>query len=113
MGVHHSLDTCLLEVLEHAANDDCIVRETMRPWKMAPSGSFFGQVLLFIKVDRPDGPKFTRFASLCFLGAQRWTISARKIAMPIYPNFAYLLVPGYLTYSHLGSSFTHLYHVVV
>lgn len=57
MQVRDSLDTCLSEVLEHAASDVCIVRETMRPWKMALSGSFFGQVLLFIEADRPKAKK--------------------------------------------------------
>lgn len=51
MRVHDSLDTCLLEVREQAANDDCVVRPTKNPRKMAPSGSFFGQVLLSSKYD--------------------------------------------------------------
>lgn len=51
MRVHDSLDTCHLEVREQAANDVCVVRPTKNPRKMAPSGSFFGQVLLSIKYD--------------------------------------------------------------
>ena len=51
MRVHDSLDTCLLEVREKAENDVCIVRSTKNPREMAPSGSFFGQVLLSIKYD--------------------------------------------------------------
>ena len=38
MRVHDSLDTCLLEVLEHAANDDCIVRQTKHPRKKGAIG---------------------------------------------------------------------------
>ncbi|MHB1100568.1 MAG: nitroreductase family protein [Burkholderiales bacterium] len=51
MRVHDSLDTCLLEVREQAANDVCVIRPTKNPRKMAPSGSFFEQVLLSIKYD--------------------------------------------------------------
>jgi hypothetical protein len=57
MRVHDSLDTCVLEVRKQAANDVCVVRPTKNPQKIAPSGSFFGQVLLSIKNDQPDGPK--------------------------------------------------------
>jgi hypothetical protein len=46
MRVHDSLDTCPLEVREQAANDVCDARQTKNPQEMAPSGSFFGQVLL-------------------------------------------------------------------
>jgi hypothetical protein len=69
MRVYDSLDTCLLEVLENAASDVCIVRQTMHPWKMAPSGSLFGQVLLFIKADRPDGPKIRTVRKSLFSGS--------------------------------------------
>ena len=47
----------VLEVREQAANDVCVVMPTKKPQKKAPSGSFFGQVLLSIKFNRPDGPK--------------------------------------------------------
>lgn len=57
MRVYDLLDICLLDVREQAANDVCVVRATMNPQKMAASGSFFGQVLLSNKHDRPDGPK--------------------------------------------------------
>jgi len=58
MRVHDSFDTCLLGVREQAAaNDVCVVRPTKNPRTLAPSGRFFGQVLLSIKSDRPDGPK--------------------------------------------------------
>ncbi len=45
MRVHDSPDTRHLDVREQAANDDCDVRRTKNPQKMAASGSFFGQVL--------------------------------------------------------------------
>jgi hypothetical protein len=91
MRVHDSLDTCLLEVLENAANDDCIVRETMHPWKMALSGSFFGQVLLFIKVDRPDGPKIHTVrkslisgrATMDYLSEENCNANLPKFRLPI------------------------------
>jgi hypothetical protein len=51
MRVYDSLDTCLLEVREQAANNVCDVRPTKNPRKIAPSSSFFGQVLLSDKYD--------------------------------------------------------------
>jgi hypothetical protein len=57
---------------------------------MAPSGGFFGQVLLSITYVRPDRPKIHNGSNVfAFLRVQRWAIAAGKIAMPIYPNITY------------------------
>ena len=51
MWVYDSLDIRHLDVQEQAANEDCDVRPANNPQTMAPSGSFFGQVLLSSKYD--------------------------------------------------------------
>jgi len=59
MRLHDSLDTCLLEVLEQATIGACVARPTKNPRQMAPSGSFFGQVLLLSNMFGQTGQKFT------------------------------------------------------
>lgn len=91
MRVH---DTCLLEVREQAANDVCVVRPTKNPRKFAPWGSFFGQVLLSVKYDRPHGPELHNGSHVFVFCAYIDGRSQRgKIAMPIYPNITYPWVP--------------------